>query len=47
MLNNFRVAQIVSIAFVVIGLILFIVKGLGSKFDNQYNNTRDLDEVKF
>lgn len=47
MLNNFRVAQIVSIAFVVIGLILFIVKGLGSKFDNQYNNTRDLDEIKF
>ncbi len=47
MFNDLKVAQIVSIAFFVIGLIMFIVKGLGSRFDNQYNNTRDLDEVKF
>lgn len=47
MFNDLRVAQIVSIAFFAIGLILFIVKGLGSRFDNQYNNTRDLNEVKF
>lgn len=47
MLGDFRVAQIVSILFVVIGLIIIIVKGRGSKLINRYNDMENLDEVRF
>lgn len=47
MLGDFRIAQIVSILFVVIGLIIIIVKGRGSKLINRYNDMENLDEVRF
>ena len=47
MLGNFRVAQIISIVLFVIGLIMFIVKNLGSKLDNRYNDLENLDNVKY
>ena len=47
MLGNFRVAQIVSILMVIIGLIIFIVKNAGSKLDNRYNDLENVNEVQF
>lgn len=37
MFYGFKMAQIISIALFVIGLIIFIIKGRGSKFDNLYS----------
>ena len=47
MLGQFRIAQIVSILLVVIGIILMIVKGKGSKLENRYNDLEKLDNVIF
>ena len=47
MLGEFRIAQIVSILLVVIGIILMIVKGKGSKLENRYNDLEKLDNVIF
>lgn len=41
MLGNFKVAQIVSIVLFILGIILFIICGLGPKFKNSYH-----EEVK-
>lgn len=40
MFSSFKVAQIVSIGLFIIGVVLFIIKGLGSNFDNLYNSKR-------
>ena len=40
MFSSFRVAQIVSVVLFVLGVILFIVKSIGSNFDNLYNERR-------
>lgn len=39
MLGNFKIAQIVSVLLFIVGLILFIVRGRGSNFENLYNKT--------
>ena len=36
MIGNFRQAQIISIIMVILGIVIFILKGKGSKLDNQY-----------
>lgn len=46
MLGSFKMAQIVSILMVVIGIILFIVFGRGSKFKGQYNAT-EVEQINF
>lgn len=46
MFNNFKMAQIVSIVMILIGILMFILFGRGSKFENQYNKIK-LEEVKF
>lgn len=46
MFGDLRVAQIVSIACVAIGLIIMIIKGTGSKFENQYNTPLPSEEDK-
>ena len=48
LLGNFKVAQVVSLILIVIGIIIFIkIKRQGSVFDNKYNSERNLDESKF
>lgn len=47
MFMGLRVAQIISIVLFLAGLLLLILKGRGSKFDNQYNNKEDVHEVLF
>jgi len=47
MLMNFKVAQLVSLIMFIVGIILFVVLGRGSRFENQYNNTEDVHEVVF
>lgn len=47
MLGSLRQAQIVSIIMIVVGIIIFILKGKGSKLENQYNKTGDINEIKF
>lgn len=41
MLNNFKMAQIVSIVMIVSGLIMFFVTGRGSRFERLYNDLGD------
>lgn len=47
MYANFKVAQIVSIALFVIGLILFTTKSRGSKFEGLYKEEDKTDVIKF
>lgn len=46
MLGNFRMAQIVSILLIVVGTIMLIVLGKGSKFQNQYTQEK-VEDVNF
>jgi phosphatidylglycerol:prolipoprotein diacylglycerol transferase len=46
MFNNIKVAQLVSIALFVIGLILIIIGLKGSKFENRYDDY-ELEDIKF
>lgn len=47
MLGSLKMAQVISIVLFVIGLLLFIVKCAGSKFDNRYNDLENVDEIRF
>jgi len=47
MFGNFRMAQIVSIIFVIVGIIILIIKSRGSKFDNLYNDKENVNAVQF
>ena len=47
MLGSIKIAQLVSVLFVVIGLVIFIIKGRGSKLINRYNDMENLDEIQF
>lgn len=47
MIGNFRQAQIISIIMAILGIVIFILKGKGSKLDNQYNKMGDINEIKF
>lgn len=46
MLGPLRIAQVISIILFVIGLIIFIVKGKGSRFDNLYKEVEQ-NESRF
>ncbi len=47
MLFSFKMAQLVSILLFVIGIILFIVKTKGSRFENLYHEMGENNEIKF
>lgn len=47
MLGNFRVAQIVSILMVILGIIFFRIIGKGSVFSNNYNDRSNANETTF
>jgi len=47
MLGSFRMAQIISILFVIIGLIIIIIKSKGSKLENRYNDTQNIEKIEF
>lgn len=47
MFDNLRQAQIVSVIMVIIGIIILILKNKGSKLENQYNKTGDINEIRF
>lgn len=47
LIGNFRQAQIISIIMVILGIVIFVLKGKGSKLDNQYNKMGDINEIKF
>lgn len=46
MFYGYRAAQIASILMVFFGLLIFILKGRGSKFENLYSE-EELDEIRF
>lgn len=46
MLGNFKVAQIVSVIMIIIGIILIIIRKKGSRFDNLYR-TGEKNEIRF
>lgn len=43
MWGSIRIAQLVSIIMIVIGVLLFILRGRGSKFENQYNDRENIE----
>jgi len=47
MFMGLKQAQIISLLMIVIGIILIIIKNRGSKLDNQYNKTGDINEIRF
>lgn len=47
MLGSFKVAQIVSLIMIITGIIFLFILGRGSKFNNQYNDVTNIDDVKF
>ena len=47
MLYNLKMAQIVSIIMIITGIVLFIIKGRGSKLENQYNDGSDIHDIRF
>lgn len=47
MLGNFRMAQIVSILMIIIGIIMFIILRRGSVFNNKYNDIHNTHETNF
>lgn len=47
MLGNFRIAKIVSILMIIIGVIMFIKQRKGSVFNNRYNDEKNIDNPLF
>ena len=47
MLGSLKMAQIVSLAMILIGLIAFFILGRGSKFENQYNDEENVNEITY
>lgn len=47
MFSNIRVAQLVSLVFIVVGIFMFLKLRKGSVFQNKYNDERNLNETKF
>ncbi|MEG0826506.1 MAG: prolipoprotein diacylglyceryl transferase [Bacilli bacterium] len=47
MFSNFKVAQIVSIIMIVIGIVMYVILNKGSKLENRYNDKELIEDVKF
>lgn len=47
MFQNFKIAQIVSLGMIILGVLLFIYFGRGSKFENQYNDKGNMEHGTF
>jgi len=47
MLGSFKMAQIVSVLFIVIGLVIIVLKSRGSKMENRYNDLESVENVQF
>lgn len=47
MLFNFKIAQMVSLGMIVLGIFLFFYFGRGSKFENQYNDKGNVEHGTF
>lgn len=47
MIYSFKMAQVVSVVLFLIGLIIFVEKGRGSRFENRYQEREITGEIKF
>ena len=47
MLAGFKVAQIVSVIMIIIGIIILIKNAHKSKFEDLYNNANNIDQIRF
>lgn len=47
MFLGIKQAQIISVLMIIIGILIIILKNKGSKFENQYNNKGDINEIRF
>ena len=47
MLGDFKMAQIISIIMIVMGILIFILKKGKSRFENRYNDPQNTVEVRF
>lgn len=47
MFGNIKVAQILSITMIILGIIMFFIFNRGSRLDNRYNDKENVDAVGF
>lgn len=47
MLGNFKIAQIISIIFIILGILLMIIKVREPKTENRYNDLENIDNIIF
>lgn len=47
MFHGFKMAQVVSIIMIISGILLFFIRGRGSKFENQYNDKGNMEHGTF
>lgn len=47
MFLNLKMAQLVSLLFIIIGIIILIIKSRGSKLENKYNSVENINEINF
>jgi prolipoprotein diacylglyceryltransferase len=47
MLGNFKMAQVISIIMIVVGVLIFILKKGKSRFENRYNDPKNTVQVRF
>ena len=47
MLGDFKMAQVISIIMIVVGVLIFILKKGKSRFENRYNDPQNTVEVRF
>lgn len=47
MLGNIKAAQIVSIIMVISGVLIMVLRSRGSKFDNQYHDVENVNEINY
>ena len=47
MLGSLKVAQLVSIGLIVIGILIIIIKNKGFKLEGRYNSKEDSTNVRF
>ena len=47
MLAGFKVAQIVSITMIVIGIVMLMINKRKSKFEDLYNDSNNMDKIRY
>lgn len=47
MIGAFKIAQIVSIIMVIVGIVILMINARKSKFEDLYNDENNIEKVRF